>query len=138
MICYKTSLKFHNTDASGRIFYSTFYRIASEALQEYVLKKGFSFQQFYLDPEVEFPIVHSSANYIRKIDLGEEIRVDVTIGRIGTTSIEFNYKFFGSNHVNIGDVKTVHVAVSVQTGKKTEIPAFFKEKFNGRLGTRLP
>ena len=77
--------------------------------------------------------MHSSANYTRKINLGEEIQVDVTVGKIGTTSIEFNYKFLGPNHVNLGDVKTVHVAVSVKTGKKTEIPAFFKEKFNDRL-----
>ena len=128
MICHKTSVKFHHTDASGRPFYTTFFKIASEALQEFVLKKGISHQEFYFDSKVEFPVVHASASYRRKIALGDEIQVDVTVGKIGTTSIEFNYAMLGSGHVEFGDVKTVHVAVNVKTGEKTEVPAFIKEK----------
>lgn len=127
MFSYKTSVKMHDTDAAGRIFFARQLYMFHDAWEAFVEKKGLSFAALLRKREYFFPIVHAEADYKAQLFVGDRLTVRVKVGKLGTSSIRMHYELLrGKELVGLGNI--VHVAVSNKTGKTIPLPAELKKK----------
>ena len=112
MFRYPTTLKLRDTDAAGVAFFATYFAIAHDAYEAFLVSRGFCLRDWL--EEIHLPIVHSEADYTSPIKLGDHFDIELTCGRIGQTSFTLNYHFLGcESGVTLARLKTVHVAVKL-------------------------
>ena len=122
MFIYSTTLKMHDTDAAGRIYFANLLRIAHEAFETMMTQLGWDVKKFAASGDIVLPIVHTSADYTAPLGLGDAINVEVSIGKIGDTSFTSLYRFIKNKNIAAGSAQIVHVAVNRQTGQPLPLP----------------
>ncbi len=122
MYIYKTSIKLHETDAAGRLFFSQQFKLVHDAYEQLLESLGFGFSVIFKRKSYFLPIVHAQADYKKPLSVGARVTIQVTVAHIGTTSFAFSYRLLNDKNVLVGNAKTVHVAVAKKTGKKINLP----------------
>ena len=68
----------------------------------------------------DFPRVHVECRFIRVIELDEQFRLRLSVGKLGRTSIRYDYQVFrADDELAIEGTMTL---VVLQNGKPAEIP----------------
>lgn len=118
----------HDTDAAGILYFARIYRFVEDALEDMLSHEGIPLSHLFKTREFAFVIAHSEADYKIPLFIEDELEVEVTVYRIGTTSFTMSYKIFKTkpNRVLAGKVKTIHVAVNPKKQEKMKIPDAFK------------
>ncbi len=119
---YETSIKFHETDAAGRLFFAHQLKLAHDAYEAFLQTSGLPLAIIVLDRPYDLPIVHAESDYMAPLFVGDKIRIDLTVERIGNSSFTLAYDFWGQNGRPVGRAKTVHVAVDSKTGETMALP----------------
>ena len=104
---YKTKVCMGATDATGALYFTEMMRFGLEAFEHFLSEKGFELSGNRL------PIVHAEADYRRPFQLWDEVVINLTCSRIGTTSftIESDMGVYGRSQI-------VHVVVDVMGNKQ--------------------
>ncbi len=126
MFVYNTTVKMHDTDAAGILFFGNQFRMVHDAYEKYLEKIGFSFARILRKTNFFIPIVHARADYKAPLFVGDPIAIHVRIARIGTTSFVLEYMLYDAKKRNVGTAKTVHVAINKKTKKKILLPSLFR------------
>ncbi|MDQ7063604.1 MAG: thioesterase family protein [candidate division KSB1 bacterium] len=119
---YETSIKFHETDAAGRLFFAHQLKLAHDAYEAFLQTSGLPLAIIVQDRPYDLPIVHAESDYLAPLFVGDKIRIELTVERIGNSSFTLGYDFRGQNGQSVGRAKTVHVAVNSKTGEKMALP----------------
>ena len=133
MFTHDTQIFLHHTDAAGRLFFANQFYLMHEAKEKMFENLGMSIASMLDDTETTFPLVHAESDYKAVLIAGDRIRVNVWVDKIGETSVNFAYTIFKNNNELAGTGKTVSVAVSKKTGKKTPIPAAWRAALEKQL-----
>lgn len=128
MFTYKTSVKMHDTDAAGRIFFAKQFFMFHDAYEAFIEKKGLGFARILKTTGFFLPIVHAAADYKEPLFVGDQLTVTLKVAKIGKSSIVLHYELRRAKTL-VGTGQTVHVAVSNTTGKKIELPTQLKRIF---------
>lgn len=110
-------LRWADADAAGRLHFPRIFEIIEEAESELVRSI-----QWPMDRSMgyDFPRVHLECRFLRVIALDDPFRLRLTVGKLGRTSIRYDYQVFNdANEVAIEGTMTI---VTLQNGKPTEIP----------------
>ena len=119
---YETTIKFHETDAAGRLFFAHQLKLAHDAYEAFLEHAGLSLATIILKRPYDLPIVHAESDYLAPLYVGDRLRIQVTVERIGTSSFTLEYHIFDQTRRKVGKAKTVHVAVASETGQKITLP----------------
>ena len=122
MFTYTTTIKLHDTDAAGILFFSNQFKMMHDAYEALIDGWGFGFARLLREKKYFVPIVHAEADYKAPLFVGDCISIDVKIDRIGTTSFAFAYTLHDQFRKLVGTGKTVHVAVDKKTQNKIPLP----------------
>lgn len=122
MFTYKTSVKLHETDAAGRLFFADQLKWAHDAYESLLESLGIGLATILAKKSYFFPIVHCQAEYKKPLFVGERLTIEITVEKLGLTSATFAYRILNDKNVLVGTAKTVHVAVLKKTGKKINLP----------------
>jgi len=122
MFIYKTTIKLHDTDAAGLLFFGNQFKIIHEAYEVLFEKIGFSFAKLIKECDFFLPIVHAESDYEAPLFVGDKITVEVHVFKIGRTSFILSYRLFNQNDKLVGTAQTVHVSVTKTTKKKIPLP----------------
>ena len=122
MFTYAHTVKLHETDAAGRLFFSHQFSIIYDAYEALFEKMGFSFSYMLRKTSFFLPIVHAEATYKKPLFVGDRLIITIRVAHIGTTSFTFSYQIFNVKEVLVGTAKTVHVTISQETNKKIPLP----------------
>lgn len=120
MFSIRYKINFSETDPGGILFFAEFFKIAHVAYERFFESLGLE-RNYFLDDEYILPIVHSEADYLSPVKFGDELECEVTVGNIGSTSFELNYKLVNSGNT-AALIKTKHVTVYKKEFKKSKIP----------------
>lgn len=120
MFSIRYKINFSETDPGGILFFAEFFKIAHVAYERFFESLDLE-RNYFLDDEYILPIVHSEADYLSPVKFGDELECEVTVGNIGSTSFELNYKLVNSGNT-AALIKTKHVTVNKKEFKKTKIP----------------
>ncbi len=125
---FERRLRWADADAAGRLHFPRIFEIVEEAEGELMRAAGWPFD--LRRRTYDFPRVHLECHFKRILALDAPFRLLFTVGRLGRTSIRYDYKVFDAeDQLAIEGTMTV---VVLRDGKPTEIPPDLRAALEGR------
>ncbi len=90
---HRRRVEFRDTDAAGIVHFSVFFNYMEEA--EHAFLRNLGLDVFLIDNEraISFPRVAAKCDYRTPIRFGEVVTVNTTIGKIGRSSVTYQFLF---------------------------------------------
>jgi len=122
MFEYETSVRLHDTDAAGLLFFANQFRMAHDAYEAFMISIGYDFGSVLRTGKFLLPIVHASADYTAPLFVGDPLKIEVKADEISEHSFVLGYRFAGKSGAEVGRVRTVHVCIGMDTKEKMALP----------------
>ena len=120
---FKRRLRWADADAAGRLHFPRIFEIVEEAESE--LLRGIDWPMDVRRRNYDFPRVHLECRFHRIIALDAPFRLRLAVGKLGRTSIRYDYQVFDAGEeLAIEGTMTV---VVLEDGKPTQIPETLRE-----------
>lgn len=124
---FKRRLRWADADAAGRLHFPRIFEIIEEAESE--LLRGIEWPMDARRRSYDFPRVHLECEFHRIIALDAPFRLRLMVGRLGRTSIRYDYQVFdAAEELAIEGTMTV---VVMENGKPVEIPQALRAALAG-------
>ena len=130
MFRYATTVKLHDTDAAGLLFFGHQFKLAHDAYETMMTQIGFGFARILREDPFFIPIAHAEADFVRPLFVGDEVDIQLTVEKLGDTSFTLAYRLVNREGVEVGKVRTVHVCID----KRTQRPVSIPDDLRKRLG----
>jgi 1,4-dihydroxy-2-naphthoyl-CoA hydrolase len=117
MYHYQTTIRLHQTDAAGVVFFSNLFVIAHDAYESF-LESHLPLNAILSDGVYIIPIVHAEADYLLPLALSEKIGVELCLEQTGSSSFDLGYVIKNSKMETVARLKTIH-AVQLKEDQKT-------------------
>ncbi|HYN84380.1 MAG TPA: thioesterase family protein [Pyrinomonadaceae bacterium] len=115
---FKRRLRWADADAAGRLHFPRIFEIVEEAEWELLRSVGWITDE--RGGRYDFPRVHLECQFRRILALDAPFRLHFTAGRLGRTSIRYDYRVFdGDDELAVEGTMTV---VVMREGRPVEIP----------------
>ena len=124
---HKTTVRLYDTDASGRIFFASVFRLAHDGLETALAARGSSLRSFLENGSASLTVVHADADLKRPLTVGDEVTVRLCAGRIGDTSCTLNFTLNTTDGTEAVTGSWVLVSIDPATGAKTPLTAPVRE-----------
>jgi YbgC/YbaW family acyl-CoA thioester hydrolase len=116
-IVLERRLRWADADPAGRLYFPRIFEVVEEAEHELLRLKWPTDRPGH---KYDFPRVNVNCNFLRVIILGAPYRLRLVVGRLGGSSIRYDYQVFDADEqLAIEGTMTV---VVMQDGKTVEIP----------------
>ena len=110
-------LRWADADAAGRLHFPRIFEVVEEAESELVRKIGWPMNR---SMGYDFPRVNIECRFMRVLELDAQFKLVLTAGKLGRTSIRYDYQVFDeTGEVAIQGNMTL---VVLRDGKPAEIP----------------
>lgn len=122
-------IRFSHCDPAGIVYFVNFFDMVSGAVEDWFDDAvGFKFNEMHLKERVGFPIVNTGCEFFRPCHLGDVLTLELSIAKLGRSSIEFSIKG------RVGDEQKFHARhkvalMSLDTLKSMAIP----EELRGKM-----
>ncbi len=124
---FKRRLRWADADAAGRLHFPRIFEIVEEAEGELMRGLGWPFDGSRRD--YDFPRVHVECRFRRILALDAPFRLRLTVGKLGQTSIRYDYQVFDAgDELAIEGTMTV---VVLRDGQPTAIPDEMRAALTG-------
>jgi len=121
----KRRLRWADADAAGRLHFPRIFELIEEAESELVRRIEWPMNRSL---GYDFPRVHIESRFIRVISLDDPFRLQLTVGKLGRTSIRYDYQVLGADtELAIEGTMTI---VVLKDGKPTPIPDALRVALN--------
>jgi len=118
---YDFTIRLHDTDAAGVLFFAHLYRYAHDAYEAFMANIGFKLEKL-ISEEVRLPLVHSEADIFKPIRQGDKIRICLQIQNIGHSSFSVSYLFMDQHNIQRATALTTHVNLDFMGQKSQHLP----------------
>lgn len=119
-------LRWADSDAAGRLHFPRIFELIEEAESELVRSINWPMNRSL---GYDFPRVHVECRFLRVLSLDDPFRLRLTVGKLGRTSIRYDYQVFNAlAELAIEGTMTV---VTLQNGKPVQIPETLRAALNG-------
>jgi len=125
---WSARILFIDTDASGRIHYTSLFRYFEAAEIEFFRSIGV----LHTHPQVPFPRVHVECDYRGAILYDDLLVFELSVGRLGNTSMQLKIRVL-KNEVEVASGNVVIVGMERGTERATAIPDHVREKLQPYL-----
>jgi YbgC/YbaW family acyl-CoA thioester hydrolase len=119
---YRSKIKLFDTDAAGILFFANQFKYVEEAYEAFLSSENMNIIDIIKNSDFLVPIVHAETDYISPLTVGDNITVEIGIGKIGESSFRLYHKIFKNGSIESGSGNTVHVCVSKTDFKRIKIP----------------
>ena len=125
---FRRRLRWADADAAGRLHFPRIFEIVEEAEGELMRAAGWPFD--VRRREYDFPRVHVECKFTRILDLDAPFRLLFTVGKLGRTSIRYDYRVYdAAEELAIEGTMTV---VVLKDGSPVEIPPPLRAALGGK------
>ena len=113
----KRRLRWADTDAAGRLHFPRIFEIVEEAESELVRTIDWPMNRTM---GYDFPRANVECRFMRVLTLDSPFRLVLTVGKLGRTSIRYDFQVFDAEKelAIVGNM----IVVVLQNGRPTEIP----------------
>jgi len=111
-------IRWADADAAGRLHFPRIFEIIEEAESELVRNIGWPMNRSL---GYDFPRVNIECRFMRVLELDAPFKLRLTAGKLGRTSIRYDYKVF--DEVGEVAIEGSMTLVVLQHGKPVEIPS---------------
>ncbi len=130
MFKHETSIKLHQTDAAGLLFFGHQFTLIHDTYELFMDSIGFQFARILKEADYMVPIVHAEADCKKPLYVSERVTTSLKVKTIGQSSYLLEYELVNREGELVGTGQTVHVCVDRETGKKRDLPQKLREKLN--------
>jgi 4-hydroxybenzoyl-CoA thioesterase len=86
-------IRFSHCDPAGIVYFVNFFDMVGGVVEDWFREAvGLPFQEMHLERRVGFPIVNTGCEFFRPAHLGDTLRLELAITRLGRSSIEFTVR----------------------------------------------
>jgi 4-hydroxybenzoyl-CoA thioesterase len=86
-------IRFSHCDPAGIVYFVHFFDMMSGVVEDWFREVvGLPFQEMHLERRVGFPIVNTGCEFFRPAQLGDTLVLELSIARLGRSSIEFRVR----------------------------------------------
>ena len=110
-------LRWADADAAGRLHFPKIFEIVEEAESELVRRIGWPMNR---SMGYDFPRVNIECNFKRVLELDAQFRLRLTAGKLGRTSIRYDYQVIEATGETA--IEGTMTLVVLRNGKPAEIP----------------
>ena len=128
-------IRFGDIDRAGIVYYPRFMHYFHVALEEFFGSElGIEYHDMVETHRIGLPTVHLQTDFSRPFSYGDNIEVEVSVLKVGRSSITFGYRVFKKGETEPRIVgHNVTVCLDMDTFKKVEIPDWFRPQLEGQL-----
>jgi acyl-CoA thioesterase FadM len=130
-------IRFEEADARGVLFYGRLQALAHHVWEDFAVSELVErWEDWFESREFVAPIKHAEATYHRPLKPGHRYVAELTIGKVGESSIEVVTRFLdesGREPVLCAEARVVKVMADPSTWKKIPIPAGIRERLLKRV-----
>jgi 4-hydroxybenzoyl-CoA thioesterase len=84
-------IRFSHCDLAGIVYFAHFFDMFSAVVEDWFAGEiGLTYEQMYLHLKIGFPIVATRADFASACRIGERVSFDLTVSKLGRSSIEFD------------------------------------------------
>jgi YbgC/YbaW family acyl-CoA thioester hydrolase len=123
----KRRVRWPDVDASGRIYYPRIFDYVSEGEWELLHSNGMSRKE--LGKVYDFPRVHAECHFKKMIELGDQFTLRIWPGKLGRTSIRYNFEVFLEKDPEAAAARGSITVVVIRDGKPAAIPLQIRNTF---------
>lgn len=131
MFTHDTTVKLHQTDAAGLLFFAHQFTMIHDAYELYMESIGFDFATILRESDFLLAIVHAEADFNKPLYVGDRLKINLTTESSGETSYTLAYDLINDNSQTVGTGRTVHVCVDKKSGQKRSLPQALRAELNG-------
>lgn len=125
---FERRMRWADVDAAGILHFPRIFEIVEEAEIELLRKIGFS--MFEKLKEFDFPRVKIECDFKKMIPLDAEFRLYLTVGKVGRSSIRYDFKAFNKKEeIALEGAMTVAL---LKNGKLSKIPRELRNALEGK------
>lgn len=128
-------IRFGDIDRAGIVYYPRFMHYFHVALEEFFAGElGIEYHDMVETHRIGLPTVHLQTDFSRPFSYGNNIEVEVSVLKVGRSSITFGYRVFKQGESDpriIGH--NVTVCLNMDTFKKMVIPPWFRKLLERQL-----
>jgi 4-hydroxybenzoyl-CoA thioesterase len=83
-------IRFSHCDPAGIVYFVNFFDMVNAVVEDWFGEAiGFTFNEMHIQRRVGFPIVNTGCEFFRPCHLGDLLVLELSIARLGRSSIEF-------------------------------------------------
>ena len=128
-------IRFGDIDRAGIVYYPRFMHYFHVALEEFFAGElAIEYYAMVETQRIGLPTVHLQTDFSRPFSYGDNIEVEVSVLKVGRSSITFGYRVFRLGESDpriIGH--NVTVCLDMDTFKKLVIPPWFRQLLEQQL-----
>jgi len=131
-------IRFGDIDHAGIVYYPRFLHYFHVALEEFFGQAlGIDYPILIDEHRIGLPTVHLETDFRRPLRYGDQIDVEVTVLKIGKSSITFGYRVFkpGEEEVLI-EGHNVAVCLDMDTFKKRDVPGWLGQRLENQIHSK--
>ena len=91
---YPRTIRFHETDGAGVVYFATVLSLCHEAYEASLVAAGIEVQAFFSPVGSVVPIVHASVDFFKPLRCGDRIQIHLTPTRLSENSFTITYEMF--------------------------------------------
>lgn len=122
MYTYRTTVKLHDTDAAGVMFFGSQFRLAHDCYEAMMAQIGCSLASILHNSDYLVLIVRAESEYKKPLTTEEKIEIQLQVEKVGNSSYTIICEIRNSHGDLTGTVRTVHVAVDRASGQTRPLP----------------
>lgn len=126
MFVHVATVRLHDTDAAGVMYFAHQFRLAHEAYETFMEQSGCGLGALLQKGKIALPIVKAEADYREPLRVGDEVTLTLRLLRMGRSSFTLVCRL-SKNGATAGHVTTTHVAVDPATRRALPIPPSLKK-----------
>lgn len=122
---YSRTIRFHDTDAAGVVYFANVLSICHEAYEASLAASGIDLKTFFGGGAIAIPIVHASVDFRQPMACGEQYAVHLTPTQLSSSKFAIQYNILAADrssdppHPQVSQAATIHIAI--QAAKRTRI-----------------
>lgn len=121
-------LSYHDTDPAGILYYASWFPKMEALLSDFLYRSGYRQDQSLAARGWTTVTRATECEYLAAAHLFDEIRLELSVGRIGATSVQFSYRMVRTDDdVLVSRAKTTIVIVDAEQ-QAMRIPAGFRRR----------
>ncbi len=122
-------IRFGDIDRAGIVYYPRFMHYFHVAMEEFFAGElGVEYHTVIDTHRIGLPTVHIETDFSRPFSYGDNIEVEVSVLKVGRTSITFGYRVFKKGETEPRIVgHNVTVCIDMDSFEKQAIPAWLRQ-----------
>ena len=126
------TVRFGDIDEAGFVYYPRlvhYFHVAMEEFFAHIL--GVEYPSFIAEHRLGLPTAHLEVDFHRPLHYGDHLEIEVTIDKVGNTSIGWCYRIFRPDETEPAtEAHLVTVNMDMDTHTKKEIPTWLRTKLD--------